>query len=615
MTDSKIQPGVLVCDNNSKVGKVVGEPVTREINGNSVETVAVDFWGEEQRKPTSQLTPLDWDSPEALLWRRPEQLAPWADEAPLKLIALALSAGGGQGKAADVREKLSGRVIREEDWDNWWKKRSRALGSLPDYFQSVKAPRGNDYRLLTSFDDVPSDQAAPVKSRPVSLKAWREWLLSGSPEDAPGRYPTKPVAEALAKWDDAETVEQVLIRLAVSAEALLTRGELSAQEAEGWLTAIAHAAIRRREIGRPDPRGYDAARAGELLARLSRIAGERTPQDLVLKAGALDGEEEAWKRGFVAGMWESFEGDDAREMYRKSSAVLGRQARGDLAREIALAAFDPGYTTRRNSELDRLIDMLPEDQRTQILQEMIASANPAQRDGVLDYIASSRHASGPENLGLRQIAALILDREQGELTKRTSKELADVIAPRITAEAEASFPAMSAQIVLQRRPALLEVAAASVEEVIAGKNQELRNQQQAHEAEIQRERQEQERLRLQIQSLGAELAAQREESRLEVRMDMLLAVGEVLQSVYANRGAEEIAGSVTAGLTLALRAGGAELLETPGETVGFKPQWHQAKDDLPESAPVEVIAPGIIARGGLHGDRVLLKAQVRHEVS
>ncbi len=601
MTDSKIQPGVLVCDNNSKVGKIVGHPVTREINGNAVETVAVDFWGEEQRRPTSLLTPLDSDCPQALLWGQPEQLAIWADEAPMKLIALALSVGGGQGKAADIREKLSGRVIRERDWDNWWKKRSRSLGTMPDYFQSVKAPRGNDYRLLTGLDDVPADQAAPVKSRSVPLKLWREWLLLGSPEDAPGRYPTKPVVEALAKWEDAQTVEQVLIRLAVSAEALLNRGDVSAQEAEGWLTAIAHAAIRRRQIGRPDPRGYDAARAGELLARLSRIAGDRTPQDLVLEAGVLDGDAEAWRRGFVAGMWESFEGDDAREMYRESSAVLGRQARGDLAREITLAAFDPGYSTRRNSELDRLIDMLPEDQRKQILLEMIASANPDQRDGVLDFIANSRHASGSGNLGLRIIAALSLEDDRSELVAQTSREISDAFH-------ELDGYAKTIRVIFGD-------AATKVGEARTSGRARVVDLEKTHEAQIQSERQEQERLRQQIQSLSAELVAQREESRLEIRMDMLLAVGEILQSVCGRSGTKELAGSVEAGLTLALRAGGADLLETPGDTVRFKPQWHQAKDDLPDSAVVEVLAPGIIVRGGSHGDRVLLKAQVRHEVS
>ena len=475
------------------------------------------------------------------------------------------------------------------------------MGALPDYFQSVKAPKGNDYQLLTGFDDVPSDSTAPAKSRSVPLKVWREWLQSGSPEHAPGRFPTKPVAEVLAKWDDAETVEQVLIRLAVSAETLLSKGEVSPQEAEGWLTSVANAAIRRREIGRPDPRGYDAARTGVLLARLSRIAGDRTPQDLVLEAGALDGNTEAWRRGFVAGMWESFEGDDAREMYSKSSAVLGRQARGDLAREIALAAFDPGYSARRNIELDRLIDMLPEDQRPQLLQEVIASAAAGQKDGVLDYIASSRHASGPGKFGLRITAALSLQGERSDFAARTSREISGALD-------ESESYEEPVKVILR------DAAIKAGEGKINGRLQ-VKDLEDTHETQIQQERQEQDRLRQQVQTLSAELVSRREESRLEIRQDMLLAVGEVLQSVYSRSGTEELAGDVEAGLTLALRAGGADLLEEPGDTVRYKPQWHQAKDDLPESAKVEVLAPGVIVRGGLHGDRVLLKAQVRHEVS
>lgn len=593
-------------DNNSRVGKVVGDPVTREINGDPVEVVAVDYWGEEQRRPTSLLTLLSPDSPEALLWNRPEQLAPWAEEAPLKLVALALSVGGGKGKAADIREKLSGRIIKEEQWDNWWKKHSRPIGALPDYFESVKAPKGNDYRLLTSVEAVPSDWTAPAKSKPVPMKVWREWLHSGAPEEIPGRYPTKPVAEALAKWDDAETVEQVLIRLAVSAEALMSKGDITATEAEGWLTAIAHAAIRRRETGGPDPRGYDAARAGELLARLARIAGDRTPEALVLEAGALDGATEAWRRGFIAGLWETFEGDDAREMYRKSSAVLGRQARADLATAIALAAVDPGYSRQRNSELDRLLDLLPEDQRTQLLQEMVASATPGQKDGVLDYIANSRHASGPEHLGLRLMATLALADQESELLEQTSEELAnalDVNANPVSFTVSVSTPAVTVLRNTQRR----------LEEFIGGKEAELSEVQVSHEAQLQQERQEQERLRQQVQTLDAELEAQRQESRLEIRQDMLLAVGEVLQSVYRRDSLEELAGNVEAGLTLALRAGGAELLEKPEEMVKYNPQRHQAKDDLPESAVVKVLAPGVIVRGGAHGDRVLLKAHVKHE--
>ena len=611
MTESKFQPGALVRDNNARVGRVVGEPRSVEINGNTLQVVSVDYWGDRQSTQTSTLTMLGEDSVEAALWDRPGELASWAEEAPLKLIALALSVGGGKGKAADIREKLSGRVIEEEQWDNWWKKRSRSLGALDDYFESAKATKGNDYRLLTSVDDVPSDWTAPTKSKPVPIKVWKEWLLSEVPEEAPGRFPTKPVVEALSKWDDAETIEKVLIRLAVSAEAVLYKGDMSAQEAEGWLTAIAHAAIRRREIGRPDPRGYDAARAGEALARLARITGDRTPPELLLRAWSLDGEIDAWRRGFAAGLWEVFDGDGARDLISKLSAVLGR--RGDrvaLVREVAAAAFGPNYAERRHSFLDRLVDALPQNERHELIMELITSSvnGPQDRVGFLVYITESRHAAetsdAVERLRILLTSTLLLTNGSGEIPARTSRELTNAMADPDGYSLE--IQAVFAEAAKRANEGKLHAVA------------EMQKWQQTLEEEIEQERQEQERLRQQVRERNAELASNREESRLEVRQDMLLAVGEVLQSVRRAASVEELAGNAEAGLTLALRAGGAEPLETPGEQVAYDPEKHHlenhhAEGGLPGSSPVRVVAPGVVYRGGIHGDRVLLKAHVKHE--
>ena len=604
MTDSRIQPEALVADNRLGVGKVVGDPRIVEIDGNTLQVVSVDFWGDQRTKPTNSLALLDSASPEALLWERPGELGPWSDAAPLKLVALALAAGGGTGTAADIRAKLDGRVIREGHWENWWKKRTRGLGSLPECFEVTKASKGNVYTLLSSLDDVPADWTTSPRSKPAPMKAWRDWLQSGAPEEVPGRYPTKPVSRVLAQWDDPDTIEGVLIRLSVSAEVVLSKGKVSAKEAEGWLTAIGQAAIRRRETGGLDTRGYVAARAGEVLARLARIAGDRTPQELLLQAAAMDGHVAAWRRGFAAGMWESFAGDDARDMYRRSSAVLGRQAREDLTREIFLSAFGPEFSERRYSELDRLLDALPERERTQLLQEVITRASHDQRNDVLGYIANSRHASGDDRFSLRLIASLALEDELSELVKLTSSELAGALDnPPKYGKSVQALMASAAEKTLQG----MMTATAEVQQ----------RSREAQEA-IEQERREQERLRQQVRERNAELAANREESRLELRQDMLLAVGEVLQSVRRAASIEEFADNVEAGLTLALRAGGAEPLETPGARVAYDPEKHRLESrhmegSLPDSSPVRVVAPGVIYRGGIHGDRVLLKAHVRHE--
>ena len=110
MSDSRFQPGVSVRDNNSRVGRVVGDPMLVELDGNTVEVFTVDFWGTEVKRPDSWLNLLAPDSPESLLLHQPEALAAWAEDAPLKLVALALSVGGGTGKVADIRAKLDERV-------------------------------------------------------------------------------------------------------------------------------------------------------------------------------------------------------------------------------------------------------------------------------------------------------------------------------------------------------------------------------------------------------------------------------------------------------------------------------------------------------------------------
>ena len=580
MSDSMIQPGAFVRDHRPSTGKpVVGK--VAEADGDSIR---VDFWNSRSPAiPQRFLSPLPGNAPEVLLWERPEELASWVSEAPLRLVALALSLNGGKGKAADVKDKLSGRVIAEEEWDGWWKKHSRYIGALPDCFESVKASKGNDYSLLTSVDDVPTDWKPPAKQKNVTLNDWKNWLSSGTHVPPPGDYPTRPVQDAIAKWP-AETIEQALLRLIVSAEEALASDNLSTQAAGGWLRAVAQASLRWRESAGKDTGGYTAARVGGALARLSRVAGDRTPQDSLLQAGVLDGETAAWRRGFLAGMWEAFDGDDARNLYRRSSAMLGRQARADLMREIVLAAFGPDFTERRRSELDRLLDSeaLSAGDRLQLLREVIARADAGQSSHVAEYIANSRHAVGAAQLPLRAAAALMLSGGREDFADRTSRELADAFAAP-----ESYGPELQA---------LFKDTAARVERIIADKDREMAELRESHAAELERERREQERLRQQVRERNAELDARREESRLEIRKDMLLAVGEVLQAVACRQGcADELAGNVEAGLRLALRAGGADLLDT-----------------APEG---KVVAPGVIVRDGIHGDLVLLPAQVKYEAS
>ena len=144
-----------------------------------------------------------------------------------------------------------------------------------------------------------------------------------------------------------------------------------------------------------------------------------------------------------------------------------------------------------------------------------------------------------------------------------------------------------------------------IEQLVSSHKTSLRKKQKDHDLKLKTKNEEldnanekSEILEQQMRNLSAELDSREPlEVLLKRRQDVLLAVGEVLQMVARRQGVsiDELAGNVEAGLTLALRAGGADLLST--------------------SAEGKVVAPGVVVRGGIHGDRVLLKAQVKHEAS
>lgn len=565
------------------------------------ERPAVVFWADgNAASPVtlSELTLTLLDGPESANGRAAKgpKFEAWAKNSPLKLAAVALASCGGTGTDKQIREKLEGRAPLSPNWGSWWKRTQSKLGNLPDHFRVSESGGDNNYALVSDVEAVPPDLA---KKKTATLSDWKVWLSSDVHGPAPGRFPTRAVANGLTKWPE-RSVEQALLRVILSSEEALSYGGISAQAAEGWLRAVAQASLRWREVGGSDPRGYTAARVGEVLARLARAAGDRTPQELLLQAGALDGTTDAWRRGFLAGMWEAFEDEDARELYRASSQVLGRQARGDLARHIALAAFGAESSAGREAQLDRLLDTLPEDERIRLLEEIIARASVAQREGILAYLDGSHHAAGADNLRLRVMAALVLGSGgQGKLAARTSWELAESLT-----SPDAYGPEIKA---------LYENTAARVQAIMAFNAGNVEELKENHETQLERERQEQERLRQQVRERNAELAANREESRLELRQDMLLAVGEVLQFVSSNAEREGLGSDVAAGLALALRAGGAEPLGVAGERVAYNPEEHSASEEISESETVKIVAPGVVYRGGTFGDRILLKALAKRE--
>ena len=122
---------------------------------------------------------------------------------------------------------------------------------------------------------------------------------------------------------------------------------------------------------------------------------------------------------------------------------------------------------------------------------------------------------------------------------------------------------------------------------------------------------EQERLVRRVDGLRSQIAEGREESRLDIRQDMLMEIAVTLQSLHQHEDGEgALVRDIKASLARALRAGGAEEFGAVGDTAPYNPRLHQSEKQIASDSPVRVCTPGALVRGKLTGDRVLTRARV-----
>ena len=577
---------------NGRVGQV-----KRMGSGNP----AVEFWsdrnsGELDDIPAGLLTLVADDSPEALLWQRPEELESWANERPLQLVALVLSIEGGTGKTADIKEKLDGRVPLGSKYASWWS-RTRPKFNLPEPQEHVKIEKGV-FTLISNFREVPQDADLGT----FLLSEWSYWLSNET--DVPPPWGRWPKAETFVALDstleqlcDIEA-EQALLLVMNGAEEFLVSVKTPRPAATNWLETVGRTFLRWRDCTRIDSYSDHTPRAIGILAGLCEIVGyAKSGQQWLLLAH----DDDSWQHGVAAGMWASSRGSNdrarRRSLFQAASELLGRQGRADLAREIALSALRVEYTPPRHLEIDQYLqDLAGGEDTVRHLYELIAfAATTEAEDKVLDYIANSRHASGPEKLGLRLMASLALAKGRGEFAERTSRDLADALEA-----SEVCGPEMQA---------ILADATARLSMVISNKDREIAELHKANEVALESERQVQERLQERVKTFEALMASGREESRFEVRQGMLLAVGDALQRAYLQgKSAEDRLGNVISTLPNALLEGGATTLGKVGDSVAYDSRYHHSSEAIPTGANVCVAAPGVKV-----GERVILKASVSIE--
>ena len=558
----------------------------------------------QETKPAAEL-----ETPDGT---KPDSVESWVSDAPLKLVAWALDSLGRTARSTDVRRELEGTFVRDpgsewKTWKTWWER------VLPAVKQSgnFNVRKGSEITLMSRIAYVPAEpwDTLPIpvkkaKTKGPSQADWKRWMLSDDTWPPPGPRPTKPVCNALAKLP-LKDIPLALNRIMGGAAELLESGSLSSHVAAGWAEAVSRGFVQFRELTPPDAVLSLAPQVGELLARLVEAAGY-SPESAgaLLAAGGLPGQPDPWRRGFTEGVWNALQ--DLKGGGPELLEAVERPQRAAVAQELVIAALCSTGPLRQHSELDRILDCLSYREPVYLIRDLIvrSAAEEAPRGAVLDYVARSRHAAGlpdsTERLNLLAMASLLLSDGSGETVNKAAEQVGAALSG--AAAEHQTGPVW---------PALLSGARQHIADLRAQHAQELEEQRLSHEARLEEMRREAEQLNRRVEGIRAQIAEGREESRMDIRQDMLLVMAETLQSLpeWADN-PQALVKNVEAKLGLALGAGGAERLGTIGETVPFDPRLHKSAKSIAIDSQVRVGVPGAIVRGKLTGDRVLIKAKV-----
>lgn len=573
MSSKQFQVGDVVRHNQRGVGQVVV----------SADTIRVKY-ASGQSSPSMQqaeaaqlLTKLPDDSPEALLLEHPESLQPWVEEAPIKLVATAVSVNGNSANASSI-ERLLFPVFNDTpanaQWDDW-SREVLPYAKKSDDLEFID--KGKVFSLAKSLSDIAE---APLP-KPVKVKDWADWLKSPL-----GRAPARP------QLPDG-----------------LLRNTISVVQGETW------------------PPDFPLTLASELASELEQSGG-----------------------------------NDSRNFLKALYQLLGRSVRVSLSLELANCIFSSeGFSAKPEDALDLLLAGSNQNERNKVLQNLAVQASEGHLPPVVigNYLADAvadvqdpilrkttrqfqDALSAPDAVQvsvelLFEIQNRLADLKrqntkqttahQNQLKSRDSAHQKELKHQRDEYEHKLSQQSAEHQKELKRQrnehERKLSRQAAEHQEALKSQfarlssehGKELQEQSDSHEEKLRKQESKHQSVIAEITEQFADFRSdaerKREESRFEIRKDMLLVIGDTLRSLSTND-AGDAAGlrDGLAGLKLALRAGGGELVGAVGETVAFNPVCHQSNTTMAAGTPARVDVPGVVVRSGSAGEQVLFMAKV-----
>ena len=440
-----------------------------------------------------------------------------------------------------------------------------------------------------------------------NLPDWIQWLWNKEYSSIPGTAPPDGLTTLLESCPE-EILGRVLDRLLAGAEEALETFRLSPRARDQWLQAVVRAQRRRRDCPGLEP-GVDGGHRmpGVLGRMLNTIQQRETMQYLVDESARLLEADSEWRRHFATGLRDGYERDPAaaehllRMLANRLDDVQQAALWGDL---VATALAVDGDRTFSVTELDKVLSWLKTGLQPLAIKQAIlrAAEGESSSDELIKFLVNSRYAGHTSDSADRFTLFLSAYLLLAESDPSLSGPVAEIYGAAVgQSETDVSNPAVAA---------LIETARGRVEERESQLQEDLAQQEKDFKALLEEKDQERERLSTQIRTLRAELVSKREDSQLEIRQDMLLRIGDIIQRTYQP---ETDMVQVAELLTLVLRDGKAEPLGVVGELLPFNSKYHHYRDPIATGSLVHLVAPGVVARGGSFGEKVILKANVEVE--
>jgi hypothetical protein len=313
-----------------------------------------------------------------------------------------------------------------------------------------------------------------------------------------------------------------------------------------------------------------------------------------------------WRGAFATGIWYAFDGssEDARKWFQSLFYRSADEERVTLAREIALASFNTYDSSMRNSQLERMLGIFRPAERIDIIRNVVvrSALGEAPRERVLNFVAHicrSDDWSEPDaRLDLLVLATILLSDGNGPVLSHASQEIGAALVNGETRPDGTLWSSLLSNP-KQRIAEIEESWNNRLDEQIASHNE--------NQEKLIREKNDQIKL---VAELRAEIERNRELSKLEILEDPLRVIAENLKWIRQQRDDPvEMLQQAEVGLSLALRAGGAEL-SAVGATVDYDPSQHETEGHVPVGSRVRITELGAVVPGKFTGGKVLLKALV-----